>query len=171
MSLRKSLFVTCLVVLVVCLVSGYGIAGSWVGAAIALLVGFIWLPARKYPDSGLRFICLVASVALAVVGRLIGSPPWLMICGSGFSLAVWDLVFMDETLGGNALEQQARQYENRHLQSLALVLGSGLLVTFLGRMVNLQTPFVVLILFVALALFGLDRVYVYIKKRNTHISS
>ena len=124
-----------------CLTAGYGIAGQWIGAAIAIITGLAWLLARKYPASGLPFICLVVSVCLAVVGQLSGSPPLLMICGSGFALAVWDLIFLDDALGSNSSEEQTRQYESKHLQSLALALGFGLLIAFLGRLLNLQDPF------------------------------
>ena len=168
---RKTFFVICLAVSVLCLTVGYVIVGGWIGAAIAIVTGFAWLLARKYPASGLLFVCLVTSVCLAVVGRLIGSPPLLMICGSGFALAVWDLIFLNEALGGNSLEEQTGQYERKHLQSLALALGFGLLMTFLGRMLNLHIPFVAAMLFVALIIFGLDRAYGYIRKRSMHISS
>jgi hypothetical protein len=87
-----------------------------------------------------------------------------MICGSGIALAAWDLLLLDAALGSNSSEEQSRQYENRHLQSLVLVLGSGLCVVFLGRSLTLQVPFVLLVLFVALAVFGLDRAWGYIKK-------
>jgi hypothetical protein len=171
MTLRKTLFVICLAVSMLCLVIGYGIAGKWIGALIVIFTGFAWLPARKYPDSGLPFICLAVSVCLAVAGRLTGSPPLLMICGSGFALAVWDLVFLDDALGSNSFGEQTRLYENKHLQALALALGSGLAVTFIGRLLNLQIPFVLLMLLIALSLFGLDRIGSYIKKRSIHISS
>ena len=136
---------------------------------IAIITGLAWLPARKYPDSGLPFICLVASVCLAVAGQLIGSPPLLMICGSGFALAVWDLVFLNDALGRNSSGVQTRQYEGKHLQSLALALGSGLLVAFVGRLLNFQIPFIVMMLFVALVIFGLERIWGAIKKRSMHI--
>lgn len=167
--LRKTIFPTCLAVSMLCLTIGYGIAGKWISAAIAIITGLAWLPARKYPTSGLPFICLVMSVCLAVVGRLVGSPPLLMICGSAFALAVWDLIFLNDSLSGNLLEAQTRQYESKHLQSLALALGFGLLMAFLGRLLNLQAPFVVVVLFVAMVIFGLDRAYGYIKKRSMHI--
>ena len=170
MTLRKSFFVICLVVSMLCLAVGYGIAGQWIGAVIAIISGLAWLLARKYPFSWLPFICLLMSVGLAVAGRLTGSPPLLMICGSGVALAVWDLLLLDGDLGINSSGRPTRQYENKHLQSLALVLGFGLLVTFLGRLLNPQIPFVLLLLFVALVIFGLDRVVGYIKKRSMHIS-
>ncbi len=163
---RKIFFIVCLAVSMLCLAAGYGIAGEWIGSAIAIVTGLTWLPARKYPDSGLPFICLAVSAILAVVGRLSGSPPVLMIFGSGFALAVWDLVFLDMALGGNSPEEQTRQYESKHLQSLALALGFGLLMTFFGRMLNLHPPFVVMLIFIALVIFGLDRAYGYIQHQR-----
>ena len=164
MALRKTFFAVCLLVSVLCLASGYGIAGRWIGAVAAIITGLAWLLARKYPASWLPHICLLASVCMAVVGRLTGSPPVLMICGSGIALAVWDLLLLDAALGSNSSGEQTRQYEKKHLQSLVLVLGSGLCMVFLGRSLTLQIPFVLLVLFVALAIFGLDRAWGYIKR-------
>jgi hypothetical protein len=166
--LRKTLFVICLVVSMLCLAAGYGIAGQWIGAVIAVITGLAWLPARKYPASGLPFICLAVSVCLAVVGRLSGSPFLLMICGSGFALAVWDLVFLDDALGSNSFGEQTRRFENKHLQALALALGCGLIVAFVGRLINFRIPFMVMMLLVALLIFGLERIWSTIKKRRIH---
>jgi hypothetical protein len=90
-----------------------------------------------------------------------------MISGSGFALAVWDLILLDGALGTNSSGEQIRRYENRHLQSLALALGAGLLVAFLGGLLHLQIPFVAMMLFVALVIFGFDRVWRTIKKGRT----
>ena len=164
MALRKTFFAVCLVVSALCLAAGYGIAGRWIGAVMAIITGLAWLLARKYPASWLPHICLLASVCMAVVGRLTGSPPLLMICGSGIALAAWDLLLLDAALGSNSSGEQTRRYEKKHLQALVLALGSGLYTVFLGRLLTLQVPFVLLVLFVALAVFGLDRAWGYIKR-------
>jgi hypothetical protein len=164
MALRKTFFVVCLVASVLCLAAGYGFVGQWLGAVMAVITGLAWLLARKYPTSGLPLICLLVSICLAVAGRLTGSPPGLMICGSGVALAVWDLLCLDVALGSSSSGEQTRHYENKHLQSLALALGCGLLGVFLGRLLHLQVSFFVLVFFVVLAVFGLDRAWGYIKK-------
>jgi len=91
-----------------------------------------------------------------------------MICSSGFALAVWDLLFLDDTMGSNSSNEQSRQYESKHLQALALALGSGLLVALLGRLLNLQIPFIAMVLLVALLIFGFERSWGTIKKQRTH---
>jgi hypothetical protein len=164
MALRKVFFAACLVLSLLCLAAGYGVAGQWPGVGMAIITGLAWLLARKYSDSGLPLICLLASVGMAVVGRLTGVPPLLMICGSGMALAVWDLVLLDAALESNSSGEQTRQYEKRHLQSLLLAVGFGLCAAFLGRLLTLQVPFVLLVLFVVLTVFGLDRVWGYIEK-------
>jgi hypothetical protein len=149
---------------VFCLAIGYGIAGKWTGAIIAVFIGPAWLLARKYPDTPLPFACLLASVGLAVTGSLIGCPPLLMILGSTISLAVWDILLLDSALANYSAFEPTRQYENKHLQSLTLALGCGLLVVVFGRLSNIQIPFIVLLLCVTFILFALDRVWSYIQK-------
>lgn len=164
MSLRKTFLVICLILSVLCLAVGYGIAGQWIGAALAILMGPAWWLARRHPRSWLPFACLLGSVGLAVAGRLIGSPPLWMIFGSTGSLAVWDLVFLDSAPGNPSSVEQTRHYEKQHLQSLLLALSCGLLGTLLGRFLHLRISFLVLLLFVIFLLFALDRVWGYIKK-------
>jgi hypothetical protein len=169
MSPRKISFVISLVVSMLCLAAGYALAGEWIGAVFAILTGPSWLFARKHPSSWLPSLCLLMSVGLAVVGRLLGAAPWLMIYASGIALAAWDLLLLNASLDGNASGEQTRRYENKHLQSLALALGAGLLVTFLGRLLNPRLPFLLLAFLVALVIFGLDRIWDYLKKRSMRV--
>jgi hypothetical protein len=164
MTLRKTSFTICLIISVLCLAAGYGIAGQWIGATAAIMSGPGWLFARKYPASGLPLIFLLASVCLAVAGSLAGSQPLLMICGAGFSLAVWDLLLFNNAMGEKTSREQTHQFENSHLQSLGLALGSGLSVAFLGHWFHFKIPFVLLLLCIALVIFLLDRVWSNIKK-------
>ena len=163
MSLRKNLFVICLILSGLCLAAGYGIAGQWIGAVLSILTVPAWLLARKYPSPRLPLVCLLVTVGFAVVGRLVGSPPFLMIFASAVALAVWDLMVLDSALGNTSDGEQTRHYETRHLQSLALALGAGLLAMLLGSFLRIQMPFIVLMLFIAFILFALDRVWGYIK--------
>lgn len=140
-------------------------AGYPVGAAIAILMAPAWWFAQKDPASSLPTVCLSVSVGLAVVGRLIGCSPALMIFGSAAALAAWDFVFLDSALGNHSSGEATRRYENRHLGSLLMVLGFAILAIVLGRFVTIQLPFIVLLLSLAFILFALDRVWGYIKKR------
>lgn len=164
MSFRKALFLICLMILVFFLTAGYWIAGKWIGALMAILMGPAWLFAQKTTDPWLPFICLLTSVGLAVAGRLTGAIPLLMILVSAVSLAVWDLIYLDTALRKNPFGMLTRRFENKHIQSLVLALGLGFFGVLLGRFINLRIPFTALILLIAFTLFALDRVWGYIKK-------
>jgi len=163
MSLRKTFFVICLTILVLCLAVGYWIPGQWIGAMLVILMGPAWLLARKYPDSGFPLVCLLGSVSFAVAGALIGAPPFLMMVGSTFALAVWDLLFLDAALGNQSALEQTRHYENNHLQSLMMALGFGLLGTVLGSFLKTRIPFIILMLLITFLLVALDRLWGYLK--------
>lgn len=163
MSLRKPLFILSLVTLVLCLTAGFGIAGKWIGVLAAILMAPAWLFTRKNTDPWLPFLCLLASVGLAVAGTLIGASPFLMILSSAVALAVWDLTCLDSALKHNSFGEQTRRYQNKHIQSLALALGLGLFGALLGRFINLRFPFIIVMLLIVLTLFALDRVWIYIK--------
>jgi uncharacterized membrane protein YjjP (DUF1212 family) len=164
MALRKIFFIVCLMASVCCLAVGYGFVGQWLGVAVAVMTGLAWLLARKYLTSKLPLLCLLASVCLAVIGVLTGASAGLMIGGAAVALAVYDLLLLDIALKSSSAGEQTRRYETHHLQSLALALGSGLLGVFLGRWLRLEVSFFVVVVFVAVAVFGLARVWGYIEK-------
>jgi hypothetical protein len=164
MALPKNLFILCLTVSVFCLAAGYGMAGQWLGVAAAIITLPAWLLARKYPAIWLPFICLLASISLAVAGILSGPSSLWMISSSGFSLAAWDLLSFNHQLGNNPSEGQTQLYENHHIRSLAPAVAAGTLAGILGHLFVFQIPFAVLVILIILVLFGLDRTWAYIKK-------
>jgi hypothetical protein len=87
-----------------------------------------------------------------------------MICGSGIALAVWDLLLLDAAFESNAARVHTRQYEKEHLRSLAFALCTGLFLVFVGRLVTLKIPFVLMVLCVVLVISALDRTFSQIKK-------
>jgi hypothetical protein len=166
MSLRKICFVISIVIAVFFLATGFEIAGERILALITILIAPAWFIARKHTDTWLPFICLLTSVGLAVVGILIGASSLWMFLGSGFSLAVWDLLLFSAALESNPSGEQTRLYEIKHIQSLGLALGSGFFLAFIGRLFTFQLPFALLILFITSVLFGLDRTLGDIKKQR-----
>ena len=167
MTLRKTAFSACLVLSALLLAAGFAFARLWPGFGFALVCAPAWYFARKYPDSGLPLTCLLGSVVLSIAGLLTGAPASLMMIGAGLALAAWDLLRLDLALGDAVSEPQTLRYEFKHLQSLALSLGCGMVVAILGHFLNLRFPFFVMMLLVALAIFALDRIWGIIKKKET----
>jgi hypothetical protein len=163
-SIRRILFFIGLAILVISQISVYAITGQWIGILCAIGLGFLWLFARKNPGTWLPNICLATSLVLTATGTLTGSHFILSIIGSGFSLAIWDLLLFDASLQKTTYADQTRLYENTHLKSLSLAVGLGIFTGIIGHSLHLQTPFFLIILMIVLALFGLDRVWLSIKR-------
>jgi hypothetical protein len=166
MTLRKACYIICLILLFICLAVGFGSSAYWTGVVLSIIAVSGWILAKKNPDSGLPHVCLVATISLAVAGILTGAIPWIMICASGFALTVWDVLLLDHALRDNPSDENTRLYENRHLQTLALALGAGLLLIFPGRLLKLNPPFIVLLVCIGLVLYGLDRVWRYLRNKG-----
>ena len=166
---RKTFFTVILAASALCLAAGYGLAGQLIGVVAAVITGIAWLPARKYPNSGLPLLCFLAAVGSAVAGILTGAPALLMICGSGLALAAWDLLFLDVTLDCTLPGVQTRKYEYDHLRSVVMAVAAGLMVVLFGHFINLRIPFLVLALLVLLAVFSLNRIWGYIKRKDRRL--
>jgi hypothetical protein len=165
-SFRKILFFICLAILVISQISVYALAGQWIGILCAIGLGFIWLFARKNTGTWLPHICLAASIILTTTGTLTGSYFSLSIIGSGFSLVVWDLLLFGASLKQTTFGDQTRRFENTHLRSLSMAAGFGILAGIIGRSLHLQIPFFLLVLMIIVAIFGLDRVWISIKRSH-----
>jgi hypothetical protein len=158
MSLRKILGLLSLILTVLCLGIGFATIGPGAVFAAVLLTLLVWLFAYKWPSTWLSTAALVLTVGLAAAGLLTGAISFLMLVGAIFALANWDMSFLELVLAGNP-SKAVTLLEKKHFQSLALALGLTLLATFTGRIIRFQIPFIGLMLLVALAIFGLGRVW------------
>lgn len=166
MSPQRIILIICMAASSICIAAGYAFIGQWIGVALTFIAGIIWLYARKYPSSDLPEIGLVLSVGLATAGLLWRSQAVLMLCGSCFALASWDLVSLADELQKSSNEIQTKRFENKRLHSLMLALGGGLAPSLAGRLLHFQINFVVLLIFVGLVILGLDQIWLLIKERS-----
>jgi hypothetical protein len=149
----------CILLSGLCLGAGFGASGQWVGLALEGITLAAWLAARGRENAWLGTVALVASSALAAVGLWAGGSPYLMLPGATLALASWDLTLFDHSLADNPPGPVVARLEWKHYQSLALVLGIGLMAAVAGRIILVQLPFVVLLLLVAVLVFCLERAW------------
>lgn len=173
MNPRQVLLAVSLCLLGLSLTSGYyrisnGIALS--GLSILAWLAYWWFAQQVSVSafaSSVPAVCLFASVGLAVSGLLLGAPAFLMMVAAALSLAAWDLLALDVALAGQTIGEQGRCYETRHLHSLGMAIGSGLLLSYGARLISIRVPFAVLLLLVAAAVFVLDRLWAAIATRRS----
>jgi hypothetical protein len=147
-----------------CLVIGYAINRQWIGVVGAGILGFTWWYSWNNPTSWETHICLLVTASLAVVGILLGTPPFLMILGSGMGLALWDLIYLNDSLKTDPPDVQTRHYEIKHLQLLLQLVVSGVFLGFAGHFLRFDTPFILLVVIIILALFSLNRIWQYFRR-------
>jgi hypothetical protein len=155
-----SLIMACCAASVLCFCAAYALAGIWWAAGLSLLLGLLWIPAYKHPVPILVSFCLVVFTGLGVVGILLGlQAAWITI-GLTAALAAWDLLFLNASLKNTPDDAGTRLFHTRHLSSLLLALGAGLLAALVGQLFSFQVPFIGMLVMAALVAWGLERTWV-----------
>jgi hypothetical protein len=159
MALRRLIQIGCAIAATASLLAGYAGVGSWVGAAAVLGASLAWVRGVRRPSGGMTSTALLIYAGLAAAGLLAGAVPFWMILGATLALGGWDLALFDHTLAGALPASSIAHLEKKHLTSLALALGPGLLIAIIGPLIRFQMSLGVMALLVILGLFGLDRVW------------
>jgi hypothetical protein len=154
MTLLKALFFICWGLSTLLAVAGFWQIGFWQGEIAAVICAMAWIFVRKKYLS----FCIVSSTALAAAGILLGVPSLFMFLYAGLSLVLWDVTSMDLSLAGNSPRQKTKLYQSMRLRNLSFVLGAGIIAIILGRYLSFQVPFLVMALFIFLAVFSFDRI-------------
>ena len=166
MLLRRTISLACPIVCTICLAAGHAVNGWGIVVMAGASTGLAWWVAHKWPATALPFAAFVISIAWGAAGLLASAPAWLMILSAAFALASWDLVLFDHILADNPISSTPTiaLFQNSHYRSLALALGLGLLIVLIGRTIQVQISFVIIGLFVLLALFSIDRIWRALKE-------
>ena len=128
------------------LLVGFVLAGYWQMALVLPAAALIAWAAGRARLQWLPAALLLAYMAAAAIGVLLGVSPAILIAGATLMLVSWELM-------------SAHATDRAHLTLLLVSTGAGLLVAEAGLWVRLALPFGGVLLAGALALFGLYRFY------------
>jgi len=107
---------------------GYALAGFWVGAAFAVGAGLLWLAALWRDWRRVIGLSVIIVVGIAALGTWLEvSAGWLLF-GLIATLVAWDLDDFSHRFGQSEHRQGYGTLQRIHLQRLAVVTGSGLLL-------------------------------------------
>jgi len=157
----------------------FGVRGQWILACVALALGLLcWLGQRRGWD-WLVYLNLFNYLCLAMIGALMKAWPGLVLVGVGATLATWDLHDFDIRLGlaapGLAKESEvadqvadavpegvarevASAMEQRHLKTLLIIFGSGLLLGGAAWLIEVRFNLTVMIILALGLVLSLRRV-------------
>jgi hypothetical protein len=89
-----------------------------------------------------------------------------MITGLSSALVMWDVLLLKINFVGITANPDQSAYEKKHLQSLALAIGMGLAVTLPLHWVNFRLPFIVMLVMVVLAGYGIEHILAILRKHQ-----
>jgi hypothetical protein len=150
---------------ILCQMAGYAGMGGWIWMIAGMVLAALWLLSRKFETRMIASLALTATVGLAITGIALGCSGWLLIASAAFGLAAWDILMMGTETRDSWDDCDWQSYRDSHLKTCLLVVVGGLLFALLGRQINFQIPFVVMIGLVITGVFILNRVW-----RNFKIS-
>jgi hypothetical protein len=115
---------------------------------LGLLIGWKWLPV----------LCLFGMHALVVLAILLRCSSLLAVASAFFALLVWDLGDFTLRLRQAAPEDDTSYMQRRHLQALALVALSGVLVLGIALIAHIPLSFEWIGVLVLLGVWGIGKI-------------
>ena len=147
------IIITCLAISSGCLAAGYILAGYWLIFLAFPLLLIAWLLTYKRSTYLSASILLSGYVILASVGIMTELSTVLMVIACTTALASWDLLQIDQSASRYSPDKTNGLLEKYHLNSLALAISTGLILSLTSANISLQFPFV-LIAFLVLVAVG-----------------
>lgn len=154
MKLHSFIQLICALIAAICMGIAYVPRAGWLAWLGIPAAAVFWLMTKKRAAFWSASSLLAIYLVLAIMGMLQHAAPAVMIVGSVFALAAWDLADFSQSLR-DGLRGETRPLEKRRLQSLAVMVGGSLLlgVGIIG--LRLQLSFGLVVLLVLLATGGL----------------
>lgn len=156
---------TCLAISTGCLGASYMVAGYWLIIPVILAMAIFWMTTRRSISWSASSL-LSVYVVLSIIGVTLNFSIYLLALGCTTALVCWDLAHFEQSLAGDPPHEIDARLERYHLQSLAAVIFTSLLLAFISTLINLQLPFGVTIILVLTAMGCLTFGWQYIAKQR-----
>jgi hypothetical protein len=164
--MSKQLLLASIVLGATALALGFGLAGDWLGVAVVVALGLLWLIGQWRGPAWTSSVGLVGFVLLAAAGLLLGLGPGWMLLGLVAALTAWDLDGFLRRLDSVEWVERRSEVERRHLLRLLLVDALGLALAALALGVRLDLSFGYLILLGLVAAWGLGRAVGFLRRES-----
>ena len=161
---------------------GYGLNDQLLGILIFIALGLLWLVGQRYAAQVSAGLGLLGFTTGALLGAFYGVANGWVLVGITAALVAWDLHHFiqharvaeptdaDNTEANiaytNFRSENMRALERAHLQRLALVSGTGLLLGGLALTIRLTLGFGVVLALGLVAIFGLSRLIRYLRQES-----
>jgi hypothetical protein len=135
---------------------GYAIRGQWIGAALVVALGCLWLIGLYRSWNGAQTLGLVGFAGIAAAGAAAVAIP-ILLTSVVAALAAWDLHRFTLRLEHGSCVLHEPALLRSHLRWSLGVAGAGLLVSLAAPAIQIALPFGATLLLSALAVLGVSR--------------
>lgn len=142
------------------LLLAYGMEQLWLGAFIAVGLGFLgWLSQYKHRWYWTIDLFLAGMVLLVSFGTLLGIRLYLLLPAIISALAAWDLIRFEKRIGNIEISEGILKIEKRHLSLLGLALGIGLIFATIVLTIRIQIGFGVVLFLGVILIISIGQIY------------
>lgn len=139
--------------------------GGWPHWSMAVVLGgAMWYTAHQRGAQGFETILFFGFAIAAAAGFWVGLSPYALLVALVASLGAWDLDHFSQRLRLVERVVLDTGLGNNHLRRLFLIESLGLMTGLVGLTSNFQLTFWTQLLLLVLAVFGLSRLVIFIKK-------
>ena len=154
---RRLLYIA-VIIATAALAAGYALRGFWIGSAIMLAIGLLWILGVRLRWGWISSLLFMVYATLNAFVFLILAPMYLEVISITATLIAWDLAYFIGRLDKARTPELAHALENYHLRRLLIIVGAGLLLMGAAIFVHIQLSFAVSFLLGGIALLALVQV-------------
>ncbi len=144
----------------------YNLTILFFAAALVLLVGTYWYSSAVQGKYGLETTFLMATLLADCAGfYFYAMPPLAALLIAVTALGAWDLTYFLRRLKAAGKLDYENQLGRNHLRRLILAEALGMTAGMMAATIHISLPFWLLLLFIMLAVVGVSRLIIYVRKQ------
>jgi hypothetical protein len=155
--MTRAAFYTCALLSTGLLAWGYVSGGEWVTALALLGLGVLWIAAETWHQKWFSPAAAAVLALVSAVGLSYGLPALTVFASAALGLAAWDLSVYLQRIRLASPDDDIPGLEGRHLLWLAMITGTGFLLSVLSGLVPVRLSFGWMLLLVLVAVYALAR--------------
>lgn len=144
--MSRRLLYLAVIIATAALVAGYALREIWIGSAMVLVVGLIWIIGLLLHWSWISSMLFLVYAVLNSFVFLIQAPSYLEVISITATLVTWDLSYFIGRLEKARTSELARVLEINHLRRLMIIAGTGLLLMGAPILLHIQLNFAIALL-------------------------
>ena len=149
-----------------CVCLAYGLGKFWPAVPVLLVAGGAWWWGVSNKKEGIAPLSQIILLSAIILGLYLFPFSGLMLVSLAATIAAWDLDHFSHRIRTVQRVEEVNSLEKIHLVRLGTVLGAGTLLGAAALLVRVQFSFGVAFALGVVAIFGLSRAIIFLKRSS-----